>query len=50
MMETGWYHVLVEVDGQRYLIAIEAVSKEDARSAVAAEWGDENILDVTVPG
>lgn len=45
-----WYHVLVEVDGRRSLIAIEATSMEDARSAVAADWGDENIRDVTLPG
>jgi len=41
-----WYHVLVEVDGRRYLIAIEGISADDARSAVAADWGGENILEV----
>lgn len=49
MEEMRWYHVLVEVNGRRSLIAIEAISKEDARSAVAADWGDENIVDVTLP-
>lgn len=46
-MWTRFYHVLVEIDGRRFLIAIEARSALEARKLVAADWGDENIREVT---
>lgn len=42
-----WYHVLVEAPGgKRYLIAIEAISAQEARRLVATDWGDESIREV----
>jgi hypothetical protein len=41
-----WYQVLVEIDGKRHLIAIEAASAIEARQIVAADWGDESVRGV----
>lgn len=34
-----WYHVLIEVDDRRLVIAIEATSAIEARQLVEADWG-----------
>lgn len=41
-----WYHVLVEVDGKRFLVAIEAMSAIEARRLIATDWGDQSIREV----
>jgi hypothetical protein len=41
-----WYHVVVEVDGRRHRIAIEATSAIEARQRVAADWGDDRVLEI----
>jgi len=45
-----WYHVLVEVDGRRLLIAIEASSAIEARQLVASDWGDDRVRGVKSGG
>jgi hypothetical protein len=45
-----WYHVLVETpDGKRHLIAVEATSAREARQLVGADWGEDNVREVTSP-
>jgi hypothetical protein len=41
-----WYHVLVEVDGRRLMIAIEATSAIEARQLVEADWGIDCVREV----
>jgi hypothetical protein len=41
-----WYQVIVEIDGKRHLIAIEAASAIEARQLVATDWGDESVRGV----
>jgi len=43
--ELRWFHVLVERDGKRYLIAIEATSINEACTLIAPDWGADSIID-----
>jgi hypothetical protein len=45
-MKERWYQVLVKTPRGRYLIAIEAASKREARGLIAVDFGDESILRV----
>ena len=46
-----WYHVLVETfEGKRHLIAIEATSALQARQLVAADFGEDRVLEVKSSG
>lgn len=45
-----WYHVHVDLDGRRLVLAVEASSAIEARQRVATDWGEACVREVKSGG